>query len=538
MRKVHPIRRPPPNGKPKAQFSISPKQKEGMEICRRKQFVLFSGPRLTGKSEGSLCCVLDHAWRTDRGNISIVSISQSTGLDSGIWKKLTKVAIPQWIDSGMGMQWVREPYIQNVTKRPACSVTNAHGNESEFQLDSLKVEREVEDRFKDREFTCMYVPELSHFRNAKTFKIWAECLRGKHLKDEDFLFLADTNPSDEGMDSWIYHQWFILPSLSYEEYCEYARKKDLSVPTEEGFQSYKASIGSLTFNIEDNPFLSRARIERLEQTYHDDPDLWDRYILGMWKKASTDALFHKVFRPNFHIIGEIETPGNLEPEIMVTEASTSLIPCGWDPGDGVNSAFAIVEKVQGRITLPSGKQVEKSIFKILDEVVITGEDHSMDEFTVECVEKRQWWEDREGRAFEWKDWSDRSVFDRKEPRHKKFHYQIIHEASEGKVALIAADRGPGTVAQRIGLFRKLLFEGRIRINNDKCPRTIAMCKEMRKGSGRDPIQKGSPHKHIFDAITYCIASESYDELETAIDDMVRTSNGESQNESTVVSIPM
>jgi hypothetical protein len=520
-------------------FSISPKQKEGMEICRRKQFVLFSGPRLTGKTQCSLHCLPDHAWRTDRGNISICAISQSTGLDSGVWKSLTQVTIPSWIKSGMGMKWARKPYTQNVTKRPCCSVTNSFGGISEFQLDSLKIEREVEDRFKSREFTALYVPELSHFREKKTFDIWSECLRAPHLTDDKFLFLADTNPSDDGEQSWIYFQWFILPKLNYDEYCQYANKRDLPILSESALESYKASLGLLEFQISDNVFLSKARVERLEATYASDPDLHDRYIKGLWKQASTDALFSKVFRPRFHVVGEIETPGNPDPEILVPELSTSRMPTGWDPGDGVNSAFCIVEKTEGKIYLPSGKAVVKSIFKVLDELVITGEDHSLDDFTEEAVKLMEWWEDREGKPFEWEFWSDRSVFDRKEPRHKKLYHQIIYEASGGSVVLRAADRGPGSVQQRIQLLRKLLFEGRIRFSNDKCPRTIEMCRSMRPGkSGLQPIQKGSVHKHPFDSLMYCIASESYDELEEMMINQMRTSRDENQNESSVIAIPM
>ena len=496
-------------------------------MCRQKQFVLFSGPRLTGKTECSVHCVVDHAWRTDRANVSVVSVSQSTGLDSGIWNKLTQQTIPQWISSGMGLKWHKKPYIANVTKRPACSIVNKYGTISSLQLDSLKFEHEVEERFKSREFSCMYVPELSNFREKKTFDIWAECLRGSHLRDDQFLFLADTNPADDGEDSWIYYVWFVLPQLNYPEYCEFCHKKDIAVLSESAFNSYKKSIGSLTFNISDNVFLTKERIERLEATYYSDPDLYDRYILGLWKKASADALFHKVFRPRFHVIGEIETPANPDPEIMAPEKSTVRIPTGWDPGAGVNSAFAIVEKVVGKIRLPSGKLADKSIFKVLDEVVITGNDHSLDEFTEECVKRMQWWEEREGRGFEWDYWSDRSVFDMKEPRQNKYYHQIIHEVSGGLVVLKSADRGPGTVLQRIHLLRKLLFENRIFFSNDRAPRAIEMCRAMRSGPGTlQPIQKGSPHKHIFDAIMYCVASECYDEIHEALIDRIRTSRND------------
>jgi len=506
-------------------------------MCRRKRFVLFSGPRLSGKTEASTHCVVDHAWRTDRGNISIVSVSQSAGLDSGIWKKLINVTIPNWINSGMGMKWAKKPYIANVTKRPACSVTNAFGTITELQLDSLKFEQEVEDRFKNREFSMMYVPELSHFQEKKTFDIWAECLRGSHLKDEQFLFLADTNPADDGEDSWIYFMWFVLPALNFNEYCEFCRKKDLPTLTEGAFSNYKSSIGSLTFNIEHNIFLTRNRIELLEGTYAGNQDLYDRYILGLWKKSSMDALFYKVFRPNFHIVGEIETPGNPDPELMMPEKGASRLYTGWDPGAGVNSAFCIVEKTHGKITLPSGKLAEKSIYKVLDELVITGQDHSLDEFTEKCVEKMEWWEDKCGQAFDWEHWSDQSVFQMREPRHQKYYHQIVYEASGGVVTLKAAERGPGSVKQRIDLFRKLLFEGRIFFNNDRCAKTIEMCRSMRAGtSNLQPIAKGSPHKHPFDALLYCVASLAFDELDDAVFERVRTSWNEKATESSLVSV--
>ena len=517
-------------------WGIAPRQQEGMELCRKKQFVLFSGPRLTGKTECSVNCVVDHAWRTDRGNISVVSVSQSTGLDSGIWNKLVRITIPQWIDSGMGIQWVKKPYTANVTKRPACSVTNAFGTVTEIQLDSLKYEQEVEDRFKAREFTCMYVPELSHFQNKKTFDIWSECLRASWLRDDQFLFLADTNPADDGEDSWIYFLWFVMPRLNYAEYCEVCRKKDLATLSESAFDSYKASLGALTFNIQDNPFLSKARIERLEATYHSDADLHDRYILGLWKKASTDALFHKVFRPRFHIIGEIETPGTPKPEIMIPEKSTTRLIGGWDPGEGTNSAFSIIEKVQGKIRLESGKLVEKSIFKVLDEVVITGIDHNLDEFVEQCVIRMEFWADKCGQDFEWDHWSDRSVFDRKDPRSSRYYHALVHEISQGAVTLKAADRGPGSVRQRISLMRKLLFEGRIFFSNDLAPRAIEMCRTLRAGTTLlQPIAKGANGKHSFDSIMYAVASEAFDEIEDAIYGRLSTSK---DDESALICVPM
>lgn len=523
----------------KKSIILSPRQREGMQLCRQKRFVLFSGPRIGGKTVCSLHCVCDHARKTDRGNIAIVSISQSVGLDSGVWRKLTKEIIPQWIDDGL-LEWKKEPYTEGVSKRPKCSVVNVHGNVTELQLDSLKFEQEVEERFKSREFSAMYVPELSHFTNRETFDMWTECLRASHLKDSDFLFLADTNPADDGMDSWIYWLWFTLPAIEYEEYCEISHGKGWPILSEKSFYDYRKQFGSLIFTPDHNPFLSESRKELLRANLSSNPDKYRRYWLGDWIKANEGALFFSVFKRGYHVRGEITAPNTPDPEIMVPETTTMTLRTGWDPGQGVNSAFVIIERIEGRVVLPSGKTVVKSLFKVLDEVVITGQDHLLPEFAASCLERMEYWEDRCGKPFEWIHWSDRSVFDARETKQNLFHHQIIYDATQGSVILKAADRGPGTILQRINLFRRLLFEDRIFFNNDLCPRAIEMCVAMRAGRSRHtPIESGSKHKHVFDAITYCIASEIYDELEESVFERVRTSRDErNARENSIVTVAL
>lgn len=504
-------------------FKISPKQKLLMEFCRIHKFLLASGPRYSSKTVGCLHCICDHAWRTDRGNIALVSVSQSAGLDSGVWEDLVNVIIPGWINSGMGMKWVRKPYIANVTKKPTCEVSNAYGNRTRIQLDSLKFEHEVESRFKNKRYSMMYVTELSNFKFRKTYDIWGECLRMLHLKEEQHLFLADTNPSDEGEDSWIYKVWYIIPRLNYQEYIEMANKEALPIVNERQFLSLQRDTKLVEFEIADNIFASQNRIDELISRYSSDQDLYDRYIRGLWKKASTDALFSAVFKPGIHIVGEHETPGNPNPEIMLPEDATFDLKTGMDPGAWRNTAAVIVEKLIK--TLPGGKQ--KSFFKALDEQVIVGQDHSLDDFTEDFVEKMDWWEERMGRKFLWTHWSDRSVFDMKDPRESKYYHQIIHEASDGRIILQAADRSPHSVRRRIALFRKLLFENRFFVSRDKCPMIIEMCRSLRKGTtDAQAIQKGSKHKHVFDALMYCIASECYEEMQEMVWNSLKTSRDE------------
>jgi hypothetical protein len=520
-------------------FTISPRQKELMELCRHAKFVLASGPRYSTKTVGCLHCVADHAWRTDRGNIAMVSVSQSAGLDSGVWEDLVGVIIPQWIASGCGMKWVKKPFTANVTKKPTCIVSNQHGTQTKIQLDSLKHEHEVEARFKNKRYSMMYVTELSNFVKRKTYDIWGECLRMLHLKEEDHLFLADTNPGDEGEDSWIYFVWYVMLKMDYKDYVNSCRKYEMPILEQRAFEVRKKSHALLEFTIDDNIFASQQRIDELIARYSHDKDLYDRYILGLWRKSSSDSLFGGVFR-SWHVVGEIETPGNPDPVILLPQDSAFELITGWDPGAGTNSAVVFIEKAFQSVKRNGKPELLQSVFKAIDEIVIIGEDHSLEEFTEDVMTKMRWWEERMGRPFRWRHWSDRSVFDMKEPRANRYYYQIIHAASNGEITLTAADRGPGSVRQRVELSRKLLFENRAFFSNDKCPKLIEMFRSIRKGTSENQaIQRGSKHKHVHDAWGYAVGSEAWEEMETLAFNTARSSLKQSgSDEDKTLFVPM
>lgn len=527
--------------------STSPKQDLLRQMCQQKKFVLAAGPRFSTKTVGALQAFCEHGWLTPRGNNAIITISQTVGIDSGVWKDFTEVIVPQWIEGDFGLEWARKPFL-NALKKPTCEITNvfsldlpedvrsdpvelrAAGGTTIFQLESLKVEDEVEDRFKPRRFSGIYVPELSTFRKENTFTCWTECLRLLGLPSNKHLFLADTNPSDEGTASWIYKIWFELLNMEPED-----------VPPE--YQAMYQNLARLDFDISDNIFDTPERIEELKSKYYHDQDLYARYIKGEWVTATEDALFYKNFRPGVHVIGELETPGNPEPEIMVPEENSSTLYTSWDPGV-VNSAAVIFEKWQ---QLREGREV--SILKYLDELVITGRAHLLEDFTLEFLKKMEFWERELGRPGKvmWVHWSDRSVFDTQSPESSRHYHQIIYEASvkaieDGEVTITApilfqaAERGPGTVVQRVDLWKRLLFDDRLLFSASKCPQLIQMNKSIKKPTtGTLPIQKGSVYKHIFDAASYGAASEFYSELNRVV--LNRLANTRRRSEGTLVSVP-
>lgn len=419
------------------------------------------------------------------------------------------------------MEWVKQPFIQNVTKKPACIVTNKYGNKTKISLESLRNEDEVEQRFKGKSYSMIWVNEGSKYKKRKTFDTLKRCFRKPHIKPEDHLLLIDTNPDLElGQESFWYQLFYGLDAMS-------------EIPEE--LIPLRDSLRLIEFSVDDNLSLSEEDKAKLRADFAHDEDLMAAYYYGKWVTASTDALFYKVFRPHFHVIGEIETASNPEPEIIVPTENCFELITGLDPG-GVNCSAHIVEKIiPDKVLYP--QYGEKPVFNVLDELVIVGEDFDLEDFVEQMVKKMEHWENIIGKPGKilWRHWSDRSAFDMRIAFSQIFWHQAIYQYSGGKVSLMAAERGKGSVNQRIELFRKLLFEERIFINKNFCPYTIQMCKSIRKGTtAAGGIARGSPHKHCFDSLTYAISSECFDEIHKSA---MRTMKG-SKNESTLVSVAL
>lgn len=467
--------------------------------------------------------VCNHAWNTDGGNICLLTITQGVGIDSGVWTHLTEIFLPEWINGNFGMEWVKKPWIQNTTKKPCCEVSNAYGNKTRISLESLRNEDEVEARFKGKAYSMIWINELSKFKKRKTFDTLKQQLRMPHLKEEQHLFLADTNPDlDLGVASWIYQLWYVFRTATIEQLQALFPGKD---PND--FIPLQKKLKLIEFSVDDNLWLTEDKKAQLRSDFGYDDDLFAAYYHGKWVTASEDALFYRVFRPKYHCVGEIETRVNPEPETMVPEPNCFELILGMDPGP-TNCAAAIMEK-----TFRKEGDREVPVIKVLDELVIVGEDFDLPDYIQELVEKMDFWERVIGRPGKtiWRQWSDRMVFDMKVPFSDRLWHQHIFQCSEGKISLVAAERGKGSVKARIDLFRKLLFEDRIFFSNTYCPGTIQMCKSIKRDKNfEDKIQKGSKDKHIFDAVTYAVSSELFDELNREIMMMIKSMRASKSNE--------
>lgn len=510
-----------------------PKQLEVMAACgpSTENFILVNGPRWASKTFSALHAVCQHAWNTNYGNICLLTYTQSVGVDSGVWQQLVELFIPEWIAGNFGMKWVREPYFQNTTKKPCCEVTNRFGNKTRISLESLRVEDEVEERFKGKGYSMIWINELSKFKKYATFVALKQQLRMPHLLPHEHLFLADTNPDlDLGTKSWIYELWYEFKNADEEMLKKLRPGSDL-----ETSRALQRQLKLIEFSVDDNLSLTAEKKSQLMADFSHDPDLVEAYFYGKWTTASADALFFKVFRPQFHVIGDIETAANKDPETLVPENNCSTLILGIDPGP-VNCSSTILEKSFRTEYLSDGRSKEVAVIKVLDELVTTGEDFDLFEYVEQLVEKMEFWERIVGLPdrVQWSQWSDRSAFDMRVPFSDRYWHQHIFSASGGKISLMAAERGKGSVRARIDLFRKLLYENRLFISNRFCPKTIAMCKGIKKGHREgELIQKGNVHKHAFDSLTYAVSMELFDEMSQEVIFQLREMRGQKKGSSVV-----
>ena len=75
---------------------LSDKQKQVYNCYKR--YILSSGPRLTGKTLGSMQRIVRHAWETDRARVAMFSKTIKRA-KSGVWSDINDITLKEWIDS-------------------------------------------------------------------------------------------------------------------------------------------------------------------------------------------------------------------------------------------------------------------------------------------------------------------------------------------------------------------------------------------------------------------------------------------------------
>lgn len=446
-----------------------------------KRYVLCCGGRRNGKTLGVCHRIWRHLWETPGARVAIVAKTIKSAKEGGAWADLVEIVGQEWLNSGMvgetdldiaytstSGNGLPGPKMDAATRTSSFRIRNMYGGESEVLLFSLDNEHEVEAKLKGTRFSCIWFSELSNFKSRDVFNCAIQQLRMPHLRDDQHQLIADTNPAEEGDESWIYKLWYVEREMENHK-----------IP------SFQQNIALFHFKLEDNKeFLTQLQIDELMGSNIDNQGDYDRNVLGLWVKGFglKGKVFADIFVPSTHVI---------EPSIDCDDSTVDLIG-GWDTGN-VNHSAHIVEK-----------RIHKGMshYLVLEELVSTDEKVSVEAFAFEFyMEKMRRLETHYQRRFNFKHWSDTTAFDFRSSA-ETIDATIILNATDGEVNLLAVSKPKESVSTGTRLMRRLLMDNRLLVGAN-CPRTI----EMLMGLTETDIEEDTFLKHPFDSLRYIIYME-------------------------------
>lgn len=459
--------------------------------------ILLDGPRKSTKTIGACFKVLRHMWETPNARVAVLVKIQGTATDGGALNDLIDIVLPLWLEADMGCRYTTFdakgiPGVRTDSKTRTIyfRISNMYGGESELRLFSLNHDQEAEKRFKSMRFSCVWVVELSNFEDPTVFySLWQQ-LRMWHLPPWKHLFISDTNPSDEGDDSWIFEIWHkrqIAPVLGKLE------EKD-KIPLNRN--EIERSLRLLQFKLEDNLALTPAQRQAQYDLYASDPQRQMRDCDGVWVSSGRRKHFADVFMPHIHVVGGGKDEGD---QIALSPLTTRLLG-GWDIGSSVNHAAWVIEKRM--VELPNKRVI--STFNVLDGLLHVGEQKRVSELGLEMLQIMEAIEFKNRKRFEWIHYADDSATTVYRPSSGTFDYLEIQAATGGRIILVGVPKPDGSVELRVNLIRRLLFERRLYVSA-RCRALLAMFGKI-KSSKKDFVQH-SDHKHAFDALSYPLYME-------------------------------
>jgi len=474
--------------------------------------LLVCGPRKSGKTWAVLHKIVRHLWETRGARVAMFSRTLKNSKEGGTWSDLHTIVLPEWIKAKIGLNYTTKsaegrpgPKTDGQTRTPYFRISNAHGGESELMLFSLDYDPDIEDKLKEQRFSMIYFSELSKFRDRRILSVALPSLRMPHLTMEEQMWIADTNPSEEGDASWIYEVWYIERVLEYSAYLERNKERGKPYMPESGFLNFQRGLGLIEIKPEENPYLDPRELEELKTTYAYDEGLYNRYVNGLWVYGEGDASIHfkGKFNPSKHLVGSTEAPDKADWTYANPHPNSFELITGWDLGDTHHAAVIIDRTFVG-----------KSIhFTLLDELEVLGENVSNEDFTFEFMELIAQLEATAGKTFQLdRAWSDRSSIEKYSATGDTFPYLQVHAASNKRIFLRGCPKPAGSVRVRVQLLKSLLHTGRIHISAH-CRSTIRMFKELKKGAGALDYVAHDENKHIFDALTYALLMECAEDLE-------------------------
>lgn len=474
-----------------------------------RRYILSSGPRFSTKTTASLHKILKHCWEVNPARVAMFTKTRGTAL-SGVWPKLTGAVMQEWLDAnleaegGAKFRYRKTPRELGSIRMHYLKLENMWGGESEIQLHSLDYDGDIEKKLFSTEFSAIYLAELQNFDDAAVFFVTDDQLRMDGVPYESLMWLSDTNPPRNALEHFAYKVWFSGRTAQ--------PPPDITDVEREEFLEFQRQLALFEFTLDDSDgFVDPRQIAKIKAKYRNDPEAWDRFVLGKWTKTRGhgDKHFSSRFRPNIHVLGNISSTDKSQWEYIIPDAKIQRLYAGWDLGK-VNHAAVFAQK---KLT-----EAGQTRWEILDELVVLSDKVKVEDFTLEAMAKREELEKIIGHDVQWTDWTDTSAFDFSRGGTDEIDSDIVEKVSNGTILFQAATaaKRQGSVRKRVEKIQEMLTDSRIYVSAN-CVYVIEMFKNLRKGANEVTyVARGQQEKHIFDALSYMIYMETLEDLEEDI----------------------
>lgn len=461
-------------------------------------YQLVSGPVMSGKTWGVLQKVVRHLFDTPGAMVAMVAKTVKSAKHGGSYGILINTIIPEWERAGIIGETPdikfgyydkdSTPRLAGDTRTNHFALRNRYGGKSEFFLFSMDYDEAVSEKFKNTSFSCFYFVELTNFGdNAGGYDIWrttSNRLRMPHLTPEQHLWIADTNPSEDGVDNVWYRLFYDKHGFD---------------PVEDRWTIDNLSVTEVM--IEDNPWLTATQISKIKAENRHDPSLYARNVLGRWEARQSAGHFGDTFTFNVHVRGDTSKPNREDHEIIVPPESCTELLGGWDTGD-LNNSFHLACK------RPVG---DTYAYDYIDRVGSIGHKVSLQDFVEAVMDRLAYWSEfvrseYGTKAIKFKHWSDSSAFSFNAGLNGT-EAKLIYTLSGGEIVLMAVDKPKGSVRKRVETWRRLMFENRI-FFSAQLTQTIKMVRNLKRGSTAvEFVSEAGGFKHDFDSASYIQAGE-------------------------------
>lgn len=458
---------------------------------RSSKFKLYDGPRGSGKSIGALHECVDHAFNNDRAIVVIITQTTSQAQEGGTWFKLNNLILPEWGAPSDG-----DPVLKHINGDPVCGiglefsnprldpntrkhfvyVANRFGTHSRIVFLSLPVASNIQHRMKGTEPSFGMVDEAQNFGDDSIFKYLIQQI-GRHpfAKAENQMMLYCCNP--DGPKHWLYKRFFEYP---------------LNEETGEWNPLYYRKFFPISDNIRN---LKEGYYDNVMEACRADPIEYARMVRGEWIDAPEgDAIFKDQFTTSLHVRGDAIKGNGLVP-------STEFpVLAGYDLGPA-HSSIHFLQQIMGR---------DKTVWIVFDELNFVEKRMPYYEIVPLLIQRMAYWDRRMKFNFTWKHISDNSAFNQIRT-DGSFDHQTVERLSKGRIKMMAAPKGKGSVATRVRMVMDMLVREELFISAT-CLKTIdmfmALTSDTKKNNRYDPegrmTPKRSKHIHVFDSMTYPI----------------------------------